>query len=247
MKKVLYLAVCLVIVLLCTSALAWDCPNCDRRNIITDVCPRCGTMSDSGQSLGYDTGWRPGEHVYFGTFPQSGTGSSATPIEWIILEIDGSEALLVSQYALDRQPFHVNNAKVNWKSCSLRSWLNSTFINSAFSYIEQSAIIPTDVADIGEYDYVFIPSQAEAELLGATFQRMCPATEYAKRRGVFVNNNDLFNGKACCWWWLRPSGKASMDIPGVSSRGTMPNVRKVTNDSAGVRPAIWVDLNSGCF
>lgn len=123
-----------------------------------------------------DAKFAVGNYVTFGRYPQTKAGKDKTPIEWLVLARDGSKALLISRYGLDAQPYNTTNSEVTWETCTLRTWLNSTFYNKAFSSAEQAAILTTNV-DNSKYqcysgwstnggnntqDKVFLLSYAEA-------------------------------------------------------------------------------------
>lgn len=57
-----------------------------------------------------------------------------------MLDVQGGQALLVSRYALDCQRYSSTHADTTWASCTLRSWLNSTFYSEAFTDDEVSHI-----------------------------------------------------------------------------------------------------------
>ena len=86
--------------------------------------------------------------VLFGQYPQrDASGKFKEPIEWIVLEKDGTEheALLLSKYILDTKMFCENVDKLNeWKDCSLKKWLNEEFYNNAFSDMEKNRIVLVD-------------------------------------------------------------------------------------------------------
>ena len=80
------------------------------------------------------------------------------PLLWRVLEVRDGIALLLSQAAVDCEPFQKDLADVSWDSCTLRSWLNGygpqqnasaadysgdgdSFLNMAFSAEEQEAIL----------------------------------------------------------------------------------------------------------
>ena len=90
-----------------------------------------------------------GDIVTFGHYPQSASGNDSTPIEWIVLETDGNNnALLLSKCVLDCQPFHTDTPELEWRdatweTCSLRTWLNTDFMNTAFNVDEQQRIVLT--------------------------------------------------------------------------------------------------------
>ena len=86
------------------------------------------------------------DYVTFGRCIQSNSGKEAEPIEWIVGGEIGREKhvpgmiLLISRYALDCRPFDKNGER-EWYYSSLRKWLNSEFLNEAFSEKEQSVIL----------------------------------------------------------------------------------------------------------
>ena len=89
-----------------------------------------------------------GDYVTFGTYPQTATGDDNTPIEWLVLARYEQYALLISRYGLDYQCY--NNYKykkvdITWEHCSLRSWLNDTFLNKAFTDEEQQIILTVTI------------------------------------------------------------------------------------------------------
>ena len=84
-----------------------------------------------------------GDIVYFGTYEQDNdTSNGKEDIEWLVLAKKGNRILVISDKALDRQPYNSSRTRVTWETCTLRKWLNNDFINAAFS-AEERAKIPT--------------------------------------------------------------------------------------------------------
>ncbi len=90
------------------------------------------------------------------------------PIKWRVLKINGSQALLLSDLALDDQKYHTVSESVTWETSTIRSWLNGygaafnqqrtdysgkNFIGSAFNSGEQSAIVSTDVVNANSISF----------------------------------------------------------------------------------------------
>ena len=92
-------------------------------------------------------------YVTFGSYTQTASGDDMTEIEWLILARDGKKALLISRYGQDAKKYHLKDRKVTWRNCSLRRWLNSTFLNKAFTATEQSAILMTIVDNSNDQGY----------------------------------------------------------------------------------------------
>lgn len=90
----------------------------------------------------------PGSYITFGTYEQDNNKKNGQePIEWLVLENDGESLFVLSKYVLDGQPYSTAYGEntwdaypVTWEHCYLRTWLNSTFLTTAFSTGEQARI-----------------------------------------------------------------------------------------------------------
>ena len=96
-------------------------------------------------------------------------------------------------------------------------------------------------------DKVFLLSYAEAwKYFKDDNARKCVPTEYAVKQGAWTSSSYQVNGKATCYWWLRsPGGNQSRAIyvyPGGSRSYDYVNI-----SFFAVRPALWVNLESGIF
>lgn len=126
-----------------------------------------------------------GSIVRFGTYPQTARGTDRTPIEWQVLARVGNKALLLSRYGLEEMPYHDAYEYVTWNTCSLRKWLNGTFLHKAFTAAEERAILTTVVSNDSTQGYrcwgakggfptqdkVFLLSLAEAnQYLGVAYR-----------------------------------------------------------------------------
>lgn len=196
-------------------------------------------------------------YVTFGVYPQTKEGKDRTPIEWIVLAIENGKILVISRDALDCQQYDSSETEtdVTWETCSLRKWLNGTFLNNAFSADEQAKIATTYVSadrnpeyntDPGNatQDKVFLLSITEAEKYFKTSEsRRCAPTAYAYAQGAFPYI--IPSGEATCWWWLRSPGNSSGIVANVTFSGTVYDFGDFFDDEDGcVRPALWIDLNS---
>lgn len=93
----------------------------------------------------------------------SETSLKQVPLEWKILEINGSQAVAIAVYLLSGQgssaiPFDksfdkVVNEQLTWENSSVREWLNNEFYNNAFSESEKAAILTTPLENKGLKDY----------------------------------------------------------------------------------------------
>lgn len=206
-----------------------------------------------------------GNLVTFGTYQQKTDNMDPTPIEWLVLDRDGSKVLLISRYGLDVQPYHGQWTKVTWETCSLREWLNNTFFNEAFDPKEQEAILTTDidnsiaqgyskyVTDGGNdtQDKLFLLSYAEAnKYFGVDGNNIgnekaaIEATGYALQQGATTGSIKGFTeGKEYGSWWLRSPGMEQEFVYFVNDHGALWEC-EVCLDEILVRPAIWLDLHS---
>ena len=211
-----------------------------------------------------------GSVVSFGTYPQTEAGNDQTPIEWIVLDYDETnrKALLLSRYGLDAAPYNTEYTDITWEKCTLRTWLNGDFLNKAFSAAEQSAILMTNVDNSKSQGYsewntdggnntedrIFLLSYAEANrYLGVTYDdsnnlksRVAP-TAYALAHGALTKDSNMTaDGAAAGWWWLRSPGSHQRSVADVYTYGSL-NIYYVNTDFVVVRPAFWLNLESGIF
>ena len=109
------------------------------------------------------------------------------PIKWRVLSVNGSEAFLLADKALDDKQYHTKYESVTWEGSTIRSWLNGynasaniqnqdyssgNFIDTAFGTSEKQAIKETYVKNKDDlewdtdggnntYDKVFLLSGSE--------------------------------------------------------------------------------------
>lgn len=177
--------------------------------------------------------------IKFGRYPQASKNENA-PIEWLVLENAGSKALLISKYALDCQQYHTSRIFGTWKTCTLRKWLNGTFISNAFSHEEQAMILSTTTESADTKDRVFLLSRHEArEYFSSDSTRQCQGTAYCYAQGAYKTGNGN------CKWWLRSpvySGWTAYVYDGSLEDYNGEYSCCVDCDVIAVRPALWIDL-----
>ena len=210
---------------------------------------------------------KAGEIITFGRYPQDRLERAAKPIEWLVLEVQGSTALLISKYGLDSRPYHPGTGNVTWETSSVREWLNRDFMQAAFSPAEQAAILLTDVSNSkydGESfgyvtglptggnntrDRIFLLSCREAgRYFGASGSdssniraRVAP-TEYAMADSS--KRKLTAEGKPAGWWWLRSPGMRQSQAAMIRQTGLM-SCESTYLNSGCVRPAFWMNLKAG--
>lgn len=203
-----------------------------------------------------------GDKITFGTYEQDNVTSNGTEnIEWLVLARENNKILVISDKALDRQLY--DNADVTWENCSLRKWLNDSFLNAAFSEEERALIQSTTLSadknpqystDPGTAttDKVFLLSINEAEkYFNSDEARKCAPTAYAKARGALTSVDSYFSddyktpsGAATCWWWLRsPGDSQDSAAANVCFDGSVDYDGLAVYAVTGcVRPALWISL-----
>lgn len=179
--------------------------------------------------------------VEFGEYNQNNTTYGKQKIEWQVLDVVDGKALLLSKCLLDVKTYHDVKEDVTWETCKLREWLNSEFIETAFTPEEAEKILVTHVtADVNPKcdvdpgkdteDRIFLLSITEAE-------------KYAENKNVIVCESTKYAADQRCsgWWWLRSPGYKENAAASVRDDGTIHYYgNNVDYEKYGVRPALWV-------
>ena len=168
-----------------------------------------------------------GKKYTFGSYEQNGNESDGSEeIEWtivdrVLLGENGVEVLLVSEDALDYQPYNTSLSDVTWESSSLRQWLNESFLNAAFNEDERAMMMDTVVTSASNSesgndvkDKVFVLSEEEAEDLGyydgEADNRWL--TTYARSKSPWAGKEYEYEHETP-GFWLRSSGTPSKIAP----------------------------------
>ena len=188
----------------------------------------------------------PGDTVFFGEYEQDKDISNGKEdIAWLVLAKENNKIFVISEKALDCQPYNIEQyANVTWETCTLRKWLNTDFINSAFSSDEKAKISTVTVSadknpkygtDPGNatQDQVFLLSITEAnKYFDYDNIRTCRLTDYAAAKT-----------STGWYWWLRSPGDYHGLAAYVNFDGSVSNDGYiVSNSSVAVRPAMWISL-----
>lgn len=202
-----------------------------------------GKQRDVEQELSRIQNAATGDVVEYGSY----LGNTTT---WRLLKKEDGKALLLAKDAIrygrynDEYKDENGYLDITWETCSLRAWLNETYLKCAFNEEEREQIVKTNVKnkDNPEYgteggvdtlDWVFLLSIEEAE-------EYFPDDE--NRQATNMEG-------AGCWWWLRSPGNDSRNAAGVYSDGSVDYYgdgvsNLVFDDYGAVRPALWVNLDS---
>ena len=212
-----------------------------------------------------------GDRVRFGKYEQDNNRSNGKePIVWWVADKQGDKLFLISEYALDVQPYNKTRTDCTWETCTLRSWLNKDFKKAAFSNSELKKIQVTHLENqdnpdrlhviLGGNDtddMIFIPDLRQLiffkqfnymvndEYFFDRFHEGCNATAYAKSRGL----------KTYKWNESESEAKKKFDgrtywwlrEPGFFQTfaqcigvDTNSLVGYAVDQLLGVRPAIWI-------
>ena len=191
-----------------------------------------------------------GSYVYFGAYEQdNNTSNGKETIEWLVLAREGDRILVISRYALDCQQYNTSNTNVTWETCSLRKWLNGTFLNAAFSESERAMIPgvsvsadknPSYITSPGNNttDQVFLLSITEVnKYFSSDSARQYQGTAYCYAQGAGKG------GKDNCSWWLRSPGGLNVYAAFVDDVGSVNDIGdSIRNDNISVCPALWIDM-----
>jgi formylglycine-generating enzyme required for sulfatase activity len=195
----------------------------------------------------------PGDLLIFGRYEQDNDLSNGKEkLSWIILEVDrgGNRVLVISEKNLDAVPYHSQWTQITWEDSDIRNFLNTNFMDAAFTPAEQSMIQeisvvhydhPTEGTPGGNttQDKIFLLSFYELyTYLPDNQARRAENTPYARARGATDEGG-------YGWWWLRSPGANSQLAARVAPDGTLNEGGiLVTFIENNIRPVMWIDLSS---
>lgn len=193
-----------------------------------------------------------GNVICFGHYEQDDNNTNGKDvIEWIVLNNDGKTATLISKYGLDAKPYNgEHNLQVTWEGCSLCKWLNSSFLDAAFTEDEQSRLQTVSAEFDSKSRYispsndthnkVFLLSAIEADsLFPSDDARVCKPTKAVEANGAHTDSS------GACWWWLRSRYHYGADPSYVRRDGSINEQGNNMDLASGVvRPAIVMRLSN---
>ncbi len=191
----------------------------------------------------------PGSIVRFGNYQQQYRRvSGPEAIEWLVLEYDEEldRAMLLSRRIIDAQPYNKKNEPVTWAECDLRVWLNSVFMETAFTAREREAILLTKVDNSSAQGYPGYPTES-----GADTEDHVYLLSYAEVWHYFTDTESRRAQRTD--WALYKEMLGHADRYFLRSPGNYQNMSAVVfNDGTltggqvmsvrGVRPVMWVDV-----
>jgi hypothetical protein len=185
---------------------------------------------------------------------------------WRVLDVQGGEALIITEDIVEKLPYNTEDKDVTWESCTLRQYLNGGFLQK-FSNEQRNRILETNNANPDNLwygtkggnntrDRIFLLSLEEVDKYFGNSgdygnkKRKNVSGVVAKAGYLMSNEHDTdrqtknTENKAW-WWWLRSPGFLSDLAALVSGDGRVGVDVGVVNDgSGGVRPALWLNLKS---
>lgn len=193
-----------------------------------------------------------GEQIVLGRYEQDNDLTNGQePIAWRVLAVEGDEALVISEYALDAKPYNEKGGRASWVKSSLRTWLNAEFYDAAFTDAEKACILTREIENWRETptaDPVFLLENNQAKQLFADHaDRQAKPTEYAIAQGIYLSQK---YGPGNIQWWLRTISWESRARAAyvAASGGVMTcggnSFGVVSNGKLAVRPALYVSLEA---
>lgn len=178
------------------------------------------------------------------------------PVVWRCFSVDGGEAFLASECLLDHQIYHEKSN--NYKSSTIREWLNSNFLEKTFADVSLITITSVDnspdstysgVNDFAcepTYDKIFLLCRRDMVKTDYGFSpnpfagdeaRKCITTDYTRAKGAYCPSNDGYST-----YWLRsPTTSLSDHVYNVYDDGFLDYYYVGT--TSGVRPCLNLKIS----
>ena len=196
--------------------------------------------------------------VFFGKYPQDSSDTDQKqPIEWIVLEEKKNKKLLLSKYILDYKPYN-DSSNMNepiWEDSDIRRWLNTEFMNEAFSDEEKIKIVPDkhgqnsipSMSYCGATDdNIFLLSfkDVESRFDLENDEELAQGTKYAFSKGLESaielcgEEADFPDAEKTGCWMLRSGGMYGYVY--VHAAGYNED-EDFVDQPCGIRPALWIE------
>ena len=220
------------------------------------------TMPQSPRVSNGESTW---DCIYYGNYYKE-SSDSKTPVKWRVLSVNGSEAFLLADENIDSGIlYNKEGSEDAWADSNIRSWLNSTFINEAFSSQEQNAIKSKTIktpdnpvyqtaggADTTDKIFLLSISEVTSSKYGFSTSFTPENTEEQDETRLSKNTKytagkkqDGSAGEADSWA-LRSPGYGAGYMSYISYMGHVDTYGCTSGwDYYGVRPAMYLDLSAG--
>lgn len=169
--------------------------------------------------------FQKGNTVTFGEYQGS-------PIRWKVVDTSGKMRMLIAENAVLEAAYNELRIDTYWQTATLRKWLNTAFLQEAFTPEQRLMIINTRRSNecnelyftnggLPTMDKVFVLSKRELD-------------------HYLPDQQDRALGQ---WWWLRSPGDNLLSVTAVEADGSVYlHGVNVNYPNGGVRPALWVLL-----
>ena len=189
--------------------------------------------------------------------------------EWRVLDLQNDTALIITEYIIERRPYHDAYKGITWDECSLRNYLNGEFYDK-FTSINKARIIPvlnknsdnqwygsSGGADTQDSIFLLSVEEAVCKYFGDSSSKL---HNPGKNQRYWFERKDENNSKRIArletdkegiwWWWLRSPGRVNVKAVYIHGDGNIGiqgnNILKGNIDdgkcTGGVRPALWLKL-----
>jgi len=154
-----------------------------------------------------------------------------------VLDVKDGKALILSDRVLTSHQYHSSNSEITWENCSMRAYLNGSFIDNTFTADEKKYIAEQRIENknnpthgttggIATIDKIFLLSIEEVNTY---------FTDDSSRIAYNMDNNSSL-------WWLRSPGLLSYSAARVGRDGGVYSHGNFVDSNDGVRPALWLNL-----
>ena len=184
-------------------------------------------------------------------------------MDWRILEVKEGKALVLSDKVLTAQSYHASDAApITWEESHIRRYLNETYYEETFSEQEKMQIVEALILDRDNPWYGMSSGSETTDKLfllsidevlhyfgdsGGLENRQNGISyisdEFSEERLARTQEGEMAS------WWLRSPGihydaceDAHTCAAIVSSKGSINIQGEFLNNSAGIRPALWITL-----
>ena len=220
------------------------------------------TMPQSPRVSNGESTW---DCIYYGNYYKE-SSDSKTPVKWRVLSVNGSEAFLLADENIDGKIlYNEAGSEGTWTDSNIRKWLNSTFINEAFTQEEQNAIKSKTIktpdnpvhhttggADTTDKIFLLSISEVTSSKYGFSTSFTPENTEEQDETRLSKNTKytagkkqDGSAGEADSWA-LRSPGYGAGYMSYISYMGHVDTYGCTSGwDYYGVRPAMYLDLSAG--
>lgn len=179
---------------------------------------------------------------------------------WKVLDVKDGKALIITEYIIELRWYHNKFVDITWEDCELRKYLNDEIYNK-FNQDEKDKIITvTNKNSDNQWfktkggkdtsDSIFLLSLEEVcKYFGDSKEKL----QNKENQTWFIDdeNNEKRQAKYendFHWWRLRSSGYYGRTSASISYNGHVyvrgNGVYGRPRDGGGLRPALWINLES---